>query len=101
MGWSPFRKTGLTHSDERSFGGYTLITPIGGDATYLLDESGQIVHRWHDPDFNPGYGYLLPSGNLLVRGQPAVGAQGQLNKFGAVSGKADLLKEYDWEGNEV
>jgi len=101
MGWSPFRKTGLTHSDDRSFGGYTLITPIGGDATYLLDETGRIVHRWHDPDFNPGYGYLLPSGNLLVRGQPAVGGQGELNKFGSVSGKADLLKEYDWEGNEV
>ena len=47
MGWSPFRRTGLTYEDSRSFGGYTLITPIGGDAVYLLDalqERLQAVH---------------------------------------------------------
>lgn len=101
MGWSPFRKTGLTYKDGRSFGGYTLITPIGGEATYLVDEFGQVVQQWHDPDFKPGYGYLLPGGNLLVRGQPAVGGQGVVDKFGTVKGKSDLLKEYSWEGEEV
>ncbi len=43
MGWSLFRPTGLTHRDSRSVGGYTLITPIGGDMTCLLDEEGHIV----------------------------------------------------------
>ena len=72
MGWSPFRKTGLTYKDSRSFGGYTLITPIGGDAVYLLGENGLVVHHWKVPDFQPGYGYLLPGGNLLVRGTPLI-----------------------------
>ena len=55
MGWSPFRPTGLTYKDTRCFGGYTLITPIGGDAVYLLNESGLVVHQWKVPRFEPGY----------------------------------------------
>ena len=35
MGWSPFRKTGLTfHMPSASVKGYTLVTPMGGDANY-------------------------------------------------------------------
>jgi len=98
MGWSPFRPTGLTYRDSRSFGGYTLITPIGGDAVYLIDDSGRIIHRWHVPDFQPGYGYLLPGGNLLVRGQPLV-ATGV--GVGQPAGKADILLELDWDSNIV
>ena len=29
MGWSSSRKTGLLYSDERSYGGYTVIVPNG------------------------------------------------------------------------
>jgi len=98
MGWSPFRQTGLTHKDSRTSGGFTLITPIGGDSTYLLDDSGLIVHGWHFPSFRPGYGYLLPGGNLLVRGQP-------LDQSGAgiatSGGRADILVELDWDGKEI
>jgi hypothetical protein len=98
MGWSPFRKTGLTYRDSRSFGGYTLVTPIGGDAVYLLDEDGRGVHRWGVSGFQPGYGYLLPGGNLLVRGQPLVEAEVGV---GEPAGKADILLELDWDSNEV
>ena len=98
MGWSPFRPTGLTYRDARSYGGYTLITPIGGNFVYLLNEQGRIVHQWSAPDFQPGYGYLLPGGRLLVRGQPlvqtAVGA-------GQPAGKADILLELDWDSKEL
>ncbi|GAF96404.1 unnamed protein product [marine sediment metagenome] len=72
MGWSPFRKTGLTYKDSRTYGGYTLIAPIGGDAVYLLDIDGRVVHQWKIHSFQPGYGFLLPGGNLLVRGQHVV-----------------------------
>ena len=54
MGWSLFRPTGLTHEDPRTEGGYTLITPIGGDMTCLINEEGKIVHRWQMTDFMPG-----------------------------------------------
>jgi hypothetical protein len=98
MGWSPFRRTGLTYKDSRSFGGYTLITPIGGDAVYLLDADGRVAHRWEVSGFQPGYGYLLPGGNLLVRGQPVVETKVELGK---PAGRADILLELDWDSNEV
>ncbi len=37
-----------------SEGGYTLITPIGGDMTCLIYEEGKIVHRWQMTDFMHG-----------------------------------------------
>jgi len=59
---------------------------------------GRIVHLWQAPKFMPGYGYLLPGGNLLVRGQPLVE-----NRVGLAepAGTADILLELDWAGNEV
>ena len=51
MGWSTYRKPGLTHHySARSWKGYTLVTATAGDATYLLSMDGQIVHRWYYPD---------------------------------------------------
>ncbi len=93
MGWSPFRKTGLTHSDDRSAGGFTLVTPVGSGATFLLDEAGRIVHSWSAPDFMPGYGYLLPGGTLLVRGQSRV-AEHEVGA-GHAAGSTDILLEID------
>ncbi len=98
MGWSPFRPTGLTYKDARSFGGYTLITPIGGDAVYLLNEGGLVVHQWKVHSFEPGYGYLLPGGNLLVRGTPLMESGVGL---GQPAGETDILLELDWESNVV
>lgn len=98
MGWSPFRPCGLTYMERRSAGGYTVVTPIGGEATYLLDEMGQIVHFWHVPEFMPGYGYLLPGGNLLVRGQLLVEKEVGLAE---PAGTADILLELDWDGKVV
>lgn len=96
MGWSEFRRTGLTHRDGRSAGGYTLVTPVGSGFAYLLDESGRIAHAWSVPDFVPGYGFLLPGGRLLVRGQEKVDE----SKVGAglAAGSTDILLELDWHG---
>ncbi len=67
MGWSPFRPTALTHhSPGRSFKGYTLLAPIGGDSALLLDMDGRIVHRWRVPGFRLFCPKLMPNGRLLV-----------------------------------
>lgn len=74
MGWSLFRKPGLTfHNPAWSFKGYTLCTPVGGDATLLLDMQGRIVHRWQFDDLRPEYAYLLEDGHLLLRALPKTG----------------------------
>ena len=98
MAWSEFRPIGLTHRDDNFYNGYTLVTPIGGDYTYLMDENGCIVHGWSAEGFQPGYGHLLPNRNLLVRGQEIVETE-----VGAYepAGNADILLELDWEGNQI
>src|SRR5438876_10606377 len=70
MGWSPYRKTGLTyHAPGQSLKGYTLVTPAGGgDSSFLLDMAGRIVHRWRFETLHPFYARLLPSRNLLANG---------------------------------
>ena len=69
MGWSPYRKPGVTyHHASLSWKGYTLVTATFGDATYLLNMDGQIVHRWYYPDLRVFYARLLPNGNLLALG---------------------------------
>jgi len=112
MGWSPFRKTGLTHHiPSASAKGYTLVTPLGGDASYLLDMDGQVVHRWRLATLGSGfYARLLPNGRLLVMGTDAStprvqAAPGEPLPFDRsirrIGGNADRLLEYDWEGNVV
>lgn len=99
MGWSEFQKAGLTHRDARSAGGFTLVTPVGSGGTYLIDEDGRIVHGWSAPDFVPGYGYLLPGGRLLVRGQPKV-EEKQVGP-GRAAGSTDILLEIDRDNRVV
>jgi outer membrane protein assembly factor BamB len=112
MGWSQFRKLGLTHHDPTaSVKGYTLITPLGGEASYLIDMSGQIVHRWLPHEYRMQYGRLQPNGNLLALTLPAE-MPDTVNPGDAMSlpfeqrlrtlgGNAMHLTEFDWEGNVV
>jgi hypothetical protein len=112
MGWSAFQKTGLTHHDRsKSFHGYTLVSPSGGQDTLLLDMGGSIVHRWaFGDDFTPGYGRLLDNGNLLIRGtDPAVkvgdrskAAEMPLSeRLRVLGGNSSRMYEVDWDGNLV
>jgi hypothetical protein len=90
--------------------GYTIVTPIAGNATYLLDMSGQVAHAWRYPQFRGFYGRLLASGNLLLlctdasvtppvipeRTAPAFDVN--IRRLG---GNATHLLELDWDGNAV
>ncbi len=112
MGWSAFRQTGLTHHDAaRSVKGYTLVTPISMNSTYLLDMSGQIAHAWHYPDFTGFYARLMPNGNLLLLatdrslGPPPEVPERTIPPFETtirrIGGNATHLLELDWDGNVV
>jgi Arylsulfotransferase (ASST) len=111
MGWSSFRQTGLTYHDpSRSVKGYTIVTPNAGDATYLIDMSGQIAHSWRYPQLRGFYGRLLPSGNLLVLGtdssvRPPDIPERTVPSFDAnirrIGGNATHLIELDWDSNVV
>ncbi|MEJ2108516.1 MAG: aryl-sulfate sulfotransferase [Acidobacteriota bacterium] len=85
----------LKYDAERSYGGYTLFSPmINSKITYLIDMEGNIVHTW-EAEFTPGaYAELLPNGNLLRGGvlpdNPA-----------PIGGAGGIVQELDWEGNVV
>lgn len=58
----------LLYNEGKSLGGYHLIYPNRQSTIYLMDECGQIVHRWEDEDegARPGaVAYLLPDGQIL------------------------------------
>lgn len=112
MGWSPFRPVGLTHhKSSASFKGYTLITPIGGDSTFLLDMQGRVVHQWQLSDERSDYAILLPTGNLLLKGAPkdARLTQAEMTdpemtieeRAKALPSHGYFLKEINWDAEEV
>ncbi len=113
MGWSTHRKTGLTfHAPARSFKGYTLLSPIGGDSSYLLDMGGQIVQSWRLPGFRVFQSRLLPNGHLLALCTDAtlppavqVPYDHPPPPFGQhirrLGGNATHLRELDWDGGLV
>jgi hypothetical protein len=104
MGWSSHQSKGLTFRDaERSAPGYTLVTPMFGDGSYLVDVEGLIVHRWQFEDFDAGYAKLLPSGNLLVRGTDRTVVVPDDVRLPMARDRArhGAVREVDWDGNVV
>jgi hypothetical protein len=112
MGWSAYRKTGLTyHNPNKSFKGFTLLSPPGSESAVLINMAGQIVKRWHFSDFRPGFGKLLPSGNLMITGSdPELVKQARaadektllanlVLRLRRLGGGYTMLREYDFEGN--
>ncbi len=123
MGSSLHRMSGLTFREkEKTYDGYTLLTPIGGSKVILLNMNGMIVHSWAFDDILPGYGRLLQNGNLLLRGveralwdedslcwvdgdeidlvrnDVAKSLDVRVRELGA---NASLIQEVDWDGNVV
>ncbi|HEY7061942.1 MAG TPA: aryl-sulfate sulfotransferase [Chloroflexota bacterium] len=91
MGYSVFRPLGVTHYvPRRAYAGYTLFSSLAGDATYLIDMQGRVVHRWR-PTLPLFYGYLLDNGHLLASLQ----VPNPIVRFGGFTG---LLVELDWDG---
>jgi len=111
MGWSQFRKTGLTHHERsKSIKGYTLVSPLSGDSTFLVDMDGLVVHRWRFEGFRVFKPELLPNGNLLMLCNDAsipvptpppgtvIPFEQNLRRLG---GACTHLLEVDWDGNLV
>ncbi|MCC6616085.1 MAG: aryl-sulfate sulfotransferase [Anaerolineae bacterium] len=48
--------------------GYTLISPLFGEQTILLDADNNVVHAWTLPYLSGGIAYLLDDGRLLQTG---------------------------------
>jgi hypothetical protein len=111
MGWSAYRKTGLTyHNPHKTVKGFTLFSPPGSESVVLINMAGQVVKRWHFTDFRPGFGKLLPSGNLMITGSdPELVKQARAAdeetrladlavRLRHLGGGYTMLREYDFDG---
>jgi len=86
----------IAYDERRSFGGYTLLSPVAARASYLIDMHGEVVHRWDLPEGMSIFKqvYLLDNGRLLRAVKPT---ERGLDK----QGPGGTLQEVDWSGNVV
>ncbi|MBD3666290.1 arylsulfotransferase family protein [Sulfitobacter aestuariivivens] len=90
-----FTQTGLTHSDpDLMTKGVTLIAPMQGDTVYLIDETGQEVHRWQTRVGLTKWSYLLPGGRLFTNERVDAPSGVDLT----LSGRLCI---YDWNGTVI
>jgi hypothetical protein len=93
MGYSMF-VSGLTHHDrKRALPGYTVYSTMSGDAVYLIDMDGKVVHQWPAlAGTRVFYGHLLENGNLLVNASNG-------SEIGEGGGpRTAVVAEIDWAG---
>jgi len=84
---------GLLKNTEEVYPGYTLFS--GSTNTYLIDNCGELIHKW-ESDYRPAAAfYLLENGDLI---RP-VRTTEQTN-FGG-GGIGGGIEQLDWEGNVV
>lgn len=89
------KKVGEFWSDEESFEGYTLFSPVISLKTFLINNSGDIVHEWKS-GFKPALSvYLLENSNLLRTAFPGFNP-----RFwgGGIGGRVEII---DWNGNPL
>lgn len=82
---------GLLTQSEQSFDGYTLMPVNSSQSTFLINNCGEVVHKWISA-YRPGMmAYLMPNGDLV--------RAGRVNNpvFGA-GGRGGVMERFSWEG---
>ena len=84
----------LLYDQDKTCDGYTLFAATYSKKTYLMDNTGQIIHTWKSK-YNAGlHAVLLDNGNLL--------RAGSVPPFPLVTGgMGGIVEEIDWDGNVV
>ena len=83
----------VTRNDAKLSSGYTLFN--ASRETYLIDEDGQVVHKWRSSR-SVFTSYLRPSGNLLRDGCVALDSPGF-----QVGGAGGVVEEVSWHNELV
>jgi hypothetical protein len=82
------------YNPAEAYEGYNLHFPHNQGNTYLLNNCGEIVHRWNDPVFRPGNGIRLEENGLLyvTKGRNALS-----NSFIHAGGGGEKVEIRDWD----
>ena len=82
-------------NDEEAYEGYTLFSPEYSQYTYLINNSGQIVHIWKS-NFLQGLGlHLLENGNLIRT------CLSKINTEFIGGGVTGCVEMYDWNNTLI
>ena len=92
---STTQTAGLFLNTPGAWPGYTLMAPMHHTNTYLINNAGEVVHRWTST-YEPGRSaYLMTNGHMFRAGMVK---QGGPSTGGGEGGR---IEEYDWDGNLV
>lgn len=87
--YSQTQTVGLFQNSPAAYNGYTLFAPMVSNITYLINNSGQLVHKWTSEKTPVGLVYLLDNGKLLR-------AESLENNFFIAGGSGGRVKLLDW-----
>ena len=87
----------LNYNPEKAFPGYNLHFPHHQGTAYLLNNCGEIVHKWEDNSgYKPGNGVQIhPNGNLYV----LKGRGADSNTYLHANGGGEKMEIRDWDNN--
>jgi hypothetical protein len=92
---STTQTVGLFLNTANAWPGYTLMAPMHHTNTYLINNAGEVVHRWTST-YEPGRSsYLMTNGHMFRAGMVR---QGGPSTGGGEGGR---IEEFDWDGNLV
>ena len=90
-----YLQRGVTlHDADRTAAGFTLFAPLLQRGVYLIDMSGEVVHKWDTPGQPGNYAKLQPNGNLMISTEWGAGPEG-------LPARGGLIPEMDWGGRVV
>jgi len=84
---------GLISFSEESYDGYTLITPINYNKTYLIDNCGNIINQWEAESEAAMVAYIHSDGSLY--------RTARLPSMFNAGGSGGRIDKYDWNNNLV
>lgn len=92
------RSVGIMVNDN-PYPGYNLFAPYRGYGVYLIDNNGNLLNKWMDPDkLSPGAPIYLTNKGTLMK---ACFTDPIYTDSPRGAGRGGLIREYDWDGNLI
>ncbi len=86
---------GVVEYEEGVASGYTVLSPMGFDTTYLIDPCGNAIKKWPSVHKNAMFAAITTKGTLV---KSALDPNTSHFVGGGASG---ILLEYDWDGKLI
>ncbi len=72
--------------------GYTLLSPLNDSSTYLINNCGELMHKWETSYLPGNHAELDDEGNLYRSGEDE-------SPYLFAGGQGGVLEKYDWDNN--